>query len=57
MDGEVVEVNGDLSSQPNLVNQSPEEQGWLLKLKFRGTFADLTKSWKDAVAYKDSLQH
>jgi glycine cleavage system H protein len=57
MDGEVVEVNGDLTSQPNLVNQSPEEEGWLLKLKFTGTFADLTKSWKDAIAYKDSLQH
>ena len=57
MDGEVVEVNGDLTSQPNLVNQSPEEEGWLLKLKVTGTFADFTKSWKDAIAYKDSLQH
>ena len=57
MDGEVVEVNESLSGQPNLVNQSAEDQGWLLKLKYSGSFADISKSWKDPVAYKDSIQH
>lgn len=57
MDGEVLEVNESLSGQPNLVNQSAEDQGWLLKLKYSGSFADISKSWKDPVAYKDSIQH
>ena len=57
MDGEVVEVNSELESKPNLVNQSCEEEGWLLKLKYSGSFADVSKSWKDAAAYKAGLQH
>jgi glycine cleavage system H protein len=31
--GEVVEVNGDLADSPSLLNESPFEKGWLLKLK------------------------
>ena len=31
--GEVVEVNGDLADAPSLLNESPFEKGWLLKLK------------------------
>jgi len=54
-DGEVVSVNEDLSSQPSLVNQDPENNGWLLKLKFLGSFVDISKSLKDAAAYKDFL--
>ena len=57
MDGEVVEVNSDLANHPNLVNQSPESDGWLMKLRFNGSFSEFSKTWKDPVAYKDSLQH
>jgi glycine cleavage system H protein len=57
LDGEVVEVNPELESKPNLVNQSAEDEGWLLKLKYSGSYADVSKSWKDAVAYKAGLQH
>lgn len=31
--GEVVEVNGAVKSQPQLVNQDPYGEGWLLKIK------------------------
>lgn len=58
MDGEVIEVNEGLASQPNLVNTSPEDEGWLIKLKYGGgAFSDFCKSWKDPMMYKDSLQH
>jgi len=48
MDGEVVEVNEALASKPNLVNESPEDEGWLIRLKYSGNFADLSKRWKDS---------
>ena len=31
--GEVVEVNSDLVDSPQFVNESPYEQGWLIKLR------------------------
>lgn len=31
--GEVVEVNGELGDAPNLVNESPFDNGWLIKIK------------------------
>jgi glycine cleavage system H protein len=31
--GEVVEVNSTLADSPQFVNESPYEQGWLIKLK------------------------
>lgn len=31
--GNVVEVNEDLSSSPELVNKSPYEKGWMIKIK------------------------
>jgi len=31
--GEVLEVNPALENQPELVNQSPYEEGWLIKIK------------------------
>eukprot|EP00405_Crypthecodinium_cohnii_P000498 CAMPEP_0194763172 /NCGR_PEP_ID=MMETSP0323_2-20130528/18345_1 /TAXON_ID=2866 ORGANISM="Crypthecodinium cohnii, Strain Seligo" /NCGR_SAMPLE_ID=MMETSP0323_2 /ASSEMBLY_ACC=CAM_ASM_000346 /LENGTH=153 /DNA_ID=CAMNT_0039687365 /DNA_START=57 /DNA_END=518 /DNA_ORIENTATION=+ len=35
-DCEVVEVNDKLSDEPALVNSSPQEDGWLVKVKFSG---------------------
>ncbi len=54
-DGEVVAVNNDLESSPNLVNQDPEDKGWLIELKYaeKASFSEISKSLKDAVAYKD----
>ena len=31
--GEVVEVNEELGSSPNLVNDSPDSDGWFVKIK------------------------
>ena len=33
LSGEVIEVNADLASQPELVNTDPFGAGWILKLK------------------------
>jgi glycine cleavage system H protein len=56
VDGEVIEVNEELSSQPSLVNQDPESEGWLLKLKYTtGSFDAISKAFKDPVSYKDFL--
>ena len=33
MSGEVAEVNGDLSSKPEVINSSPYQDGWMLKIK------------------------
>jgi len=34
--GRVVEVNGDLKSHPELVNQDPYGRGWLFRLELTG---------------------
>ena len=33
VDGEVIELNDSLSSQPALVNTSPYDSGWLYKVR------------------------
>ena len=33
VDGEVIEVNGSLEANPALVNESPEDEAWLCKVK------------------------
>lgn len=33
VDGEVIEVNGELSGNPSLVNTAPYENGWLFKVR------------------------
>lgn len=44
-DGEVVEVNTALEATPELVNESPYENGWLFKVKAPG--ADLSALMDD----------
>jgi glycine cleavage system H protein len=34
LDGEVVERNGDAVDAPEVINQSPYDQAWLIKVKF-----------------------
>ena len=48
--GEVVEANGALESDPALVNQSPEDQGWFCRLRISEQ-SQLSKLM-DAEAYK-----
>lgn len=41
IDGEIVEFNEELESSPELVNESPYDQGWIIKVKITG---DISKS-------------
>lgn len=41
VDGVVVEVNGEVDVNPGLVNESPFDAGWLVKVRLSGTAADL----------------
>lgn len=34
--GEILEVNPDLEESPELVNESPYEKGWMIKVKITG---------------------
>merc|ERR1719428_1182888 len=48
-DVEVVEVNSNLESNPGLVNESPEKDGWLVKVKLTGDLPTmLSKAEYDA---------
>lgn len=35
--GEVIEVNSELEDSPEKINESPYEDGWMLKVKLDGT--------------------
>lgn len=47
--GKVVEVNGALESSPELINQNPYEDGWIMKIEISNP-AEL-ESLLDAAAY------
>lgn len=51
--GEVIEVNTELSDSPELVNESPYEKGWMLKVKMEDV-KELEKLM-DSSSYKESL--
>lgn len=53
VDGEVVEINESLADNPSLLNESPEADGWIYKIKISdaGQLDDLM----DADAYKDFI--
>ena len=52
--GEVTAVNGELEAAPQLVNESPYDGGWLLKVR-PSRFADEQAALLDATAYSDLL--
>ncbi len=33
VDGEILEVNNQLADEPELINESPYEKGWIIKIK------------------------
>ncbi len=49
--GEVLEVNGALDASPQTVNEAPETDGWLMKLKMAD--AGEVDGLMDEAAYKD----
>lgn len=54
MSGKVVEVNKKLDSEPQLVNQSPEKDGWIAKLELSQTTEK--SGLMDQAKYKASLK-
>ncbi len=54
VDGEVIEVNPNLESDPESVNKDPYGDGWMIKVKLSDTaqLSDLL----DAAAYKATLE-
>lgn len=52
--GEVVEVNGALEDDPELVNREPESGGWLIKMKAADTGA--VDALLDENAYTEFLK-
>lgn len=53
VDGEIVEVNGDLEDDPALVNRDPYGEGWMVRL--RVSDPDQVASLMDADAYRRHL--
>jgi len=51
--GEVVAVNNEVVTAPELVNQDPQGQGWLIRLRVDG---DLPSDLLDAAAYDSFAQ-
>lgn len=51
--GEVVEINGELTAKPELINQDPYGAAWLFRVKIANA-AELDKL-KDAAGYKASI--
>jgi glycine cleavage system H protein len=51
LDGEVIERNEDVILAPDLINSSPYEQAWLLRLRL--TDSAQAESLLDAAAYDD----
>jgi len=47
--GEILEVNPELESSPELVNESAYEQGWMVKVKLSG---GIPTDLMDAASYK-----
>jgi glycine cleavage system H protein len=52
--GEVIEVNSDLPDEPELLNSSPYEDGWMVKLKLNDP-AELD-DLMDAAAYQEFVE-
>ena len=54
IDGEVIETNSRLADQPELINSSPYEDGWILRI--RPARASDIDRLLDAAAYERTLQ-
>lgn len=52
VDMEVTDINSKLSDEPATINSSPEDEGWLVKVKFSGDASSLM----DRAAYEKHLE-
>ncbi len=53
--GEVIEINGELEDNPESVNESPYENGWMIKVRLSDT--DEVTALMDVAAYKEMTGH
>ncbi len=53
LDGAVIEVNEQLIDQPEMINQSPCDTGWLYRLRINNT--DLYQTLKDESEYNQLI--
>ena len=51
--GEVTEINDKLENDPAIINQSPYDDGWMIKLKLANP--DELSGLMDAAGYKDMI--
>jgi glycine cleavage system H protein len=51
LSGEVIEINKDLINNPQWVNESPQERGWMLKIKVENS--NEAVSLMDEAPYKE----
>ncbi|MFC1452348.1 glycine cleavage system protein GcvH [Verrucomicrobiota bacterium] len=54
VEGDVVEVNGELEGSPELINEDPYGRGWILKLE--GVDADQLAGLMTAREYSDQVE-
>lgn len=54
LSGEVVEVNTDLPDEPEMLNTSPYEDGWMVKIKL--SEPDELDGLMDAASYQDFIE-
>lgn len=52
--GEITEVNNELTDNPALINNSPYEDGWIVKIKI--TNKDELSNLMDAAGYKAMIE-
>jgi len=52
--GEIVEVNAKLEESPELINQSPHDQAWMVKIRLSNP--NELKELLSAQAYEEYLQ-
>jgi glycine cleavage system H protein len=54
LSGEVVEVNSDLPDEPEMLNTSPYEDGWMIKIKIAKP--DELEELMDAASYQNFIE-
>jgi glycine cleavage system H protein len=54
LDGEIVEVNGALVTNPGMVNDDPQGDGWFFKMKLEDLSA--LDEFMDEAEYKDMIE-
>jgi len=55
VDGEVLEVNAELSDNPGVVNSDPYGAGWLFKLSLAGADGDVPPGLLTAAEYEELI--